>query len=112
MKTELLVPPPTACVPFRLTHQLKVPSAPGCYVLTTQDNTILYVGLSISLRRRFEDHWDTPEKRALTPLGRAIWFHWIECEDLEKIERSWMSGHLAIDGKLPHLNKIYSPTAT
>jgi len=53
---------------------------------------------------------DDPIKIGETRLGRAVLFHWIESEDTNKIERTWMNTHMVHEGSLPILNKVYSPT--
>ena len=39
-------------------------------------------------------------------------FHWLEVEgrELNKIERTWLNTHIQHEGKIPILNKIFSPT--
>ncbi|MDP3369615.1 MAG: GIY-YIG nuclease family protein [Brevundimonas sp.] len=109
MKIDALVPRPSASEPFRRDRQKFIPSAAGCYVLTTFGGDVLYVGLAVDIQRRMGQHLDTPAKRAPTPLGRAVVFHWLLCADLEKVERTWMNTHIQHEGRLPHLNGAYSP---
>jgi hypothetical protein len=109
MKIGELIPSTISMEPFRRSHMRFVSEASGCYALTTFDEDILYLGLASNLRRRFAQHLDTPEKVTATELGRAIWFFWLECEDLEKIERTWMNTYTLRHGTLPTLNKVYSP---
>jgi GIY-YIG catalytic domain len=78
MNVDALIPAPTHKQAFRLAHRKFVPSRSGCYVLTTFVGDVLYVGLAVDLNRRLGDHLDTPAKTAETPLGRAVWFHWLE----------------------------------
>nr|WP_249157761.1 GIY-YIG nuclease family protein [Bradyrhizobium sp. KB893862 SZCCT0404] len=89
-----------------------VPATSGCYVLTTVDGFVLYVGLAENLRRRLGQHLDNPEKTALTKQGRAVLFHWLESIDTRKIERTWLNIHIQREGVLPELNRVYSPTFT
>jgi hypothetical protein len=112
MNVEKLFPAPPHCEPFSRSNIRFVPEASGCYVLTTFSKEVLYIGLAINLRRRMNDHLDSPVKRAETKLGRAVLFHWIESPDTNKIERTWMNIHLLQEGTLPLLNRMYSPTAT
>ncbi len=84
----------------------------GCYVLTTFSGVILYVGLADNLRRRMNNHLNDPIKSGETKVGRAILFHWIESEDTNKIERTWMNTHVVHEGALPILNTVSSPTFT
>ena len=112
MKLLLLAPGPTASEPFRRSRERFIPCRPGCYVLTNVELDVLYIGLTVNLRRRISEHLDSPEKTKLTTRGRAVLFHWIEVEELNKVERTWLNIHLINEGNLPVLNSIYSPTST
>lgn len=112
MNVSELVPKPLNFESFMRSRERYVPNSPGCYVLTTFGMEVLYIGLAKDLRRRMNQHLDSPNKTSETTGGRAILFYWLESEDLNKIERTWMNIHTLIEGKLPELNKIYSPTAT
>ena len=111
MNIERLRPLPLFKEAFSLSREKYIIDKSGCYVLTTFPGTILYIGLAKNLRRRMHDHLNSPEKTNVTPLGRAIYFHWIESEALNKLERTWLNIHLENDGVLPIMNKIYSPTS-
>lgn len=111
MKVGDLSPCPTDKEPFRRAQTRFVSEKSGCYVLATFEEEILYVGLAKNLRRRFGQHLDTAEKVTATADGRAVWFFWLECTDLEKVERTWMNSHALCHGVWPVLNKVYSPTA-
>ena len=87
-----------------------VPKAPGCYVLTSADDTVLYVGLATDLSRRMGQHLDSSEKTNPTELGRAVKFYWLETPDINRIERSWINAHVHFEGRYPVLNKVFSPT--
>ncbi len=110
MNVHELSPQPTRFEPFKRNYQRFVPEHPGCYALTTFSRIVLYVGLADNLRRRMGNHLDDAAKTSLTPLGRVTLFHWIEGEDTNRIERTWMNIHITHEGRLPILNKIYSPT--
>jgi hypothetical protein len=112
MNISELVPAPTDCEAFLRSREKFVISASGCYVLTTFTNIVLYIGLADSLRRRMNNHLDSPEKTGETELGRAVLFHWIETLDTHKIERTWLNIHIQNEGRLPILNRLYSPTTT
>ena len=112
MKLGRLDPQPPQRTPFRLSHQKFVPRLPGCYALCTFEDEVLYVGLAVDLCRRLGQHIDNPQKTAETPQGRAVWFYWLETKDLNKVERTWLNIHIEHEGKLPPLNRAYSPTAT
>lgn len=83
--------------------------AAGCYVLATFSGVVLYVGLSADLRRRMGQHLDSPAKTGCTELGRAVIFHWLECDPPNRVERTWMNTHIEHEGRLPILNSVYSP---
>lgn len=111
MKIHQLQPRPMHKESFRRANQRFVSERAGCYVLATFEEDILYVGLASELRRRFGQHLDTVEKVEATPQGRAVWFFWHECNDLQVVERTWMNTYILQHGVLPVLNKVYSPTS-
>jgi hypothetical protein len=111
MKVEALNPAPTTRRAFRLSEEKHVPERGGCYVLSTFAGDILYVGLSVNLRARMNQHLDNPEKCNETPLGRAVWFYWLECDHLEKVERTWLNAHELAEAALPILNGVHSPVS-
>jgi len=81
-------------------------------VLTTFERDVLYIGLTVNLRRRLSEHLDSEAKTGLTAQGRAVLFHWVEAREINKIERTWLNIHLLNEGCLPILNSVYSPTST
>ncbi len=89
-----------------------IPTQAGCYVLANVQDQVLYIGLATVLRRRFGQHLDNPEKTGATPLGIAVFFYWLEEQNINKLERTWMNIHLLSEGQLPVLNSVYSPTST
>lgn len=107
MNVADLLPRPSYLEAFRRDRVKFVPEAGGCYVLTTFEGKVLYVGLAVNLRRRMDEHLDNPEKTSPTPIGRAILFHWFECDDHAKVERTWMNMHISVEGALPYLNRAY-----
>ncbi len=111
MKREHLVPLPSTRRRFRLAEQKFVPALSGCYVLTTFEEDVLYVGLAVDLRRRMGEHLEDPLKTATTPFGRAFWFYWVETANRNQVERTWMNIHVSHEGRYPVLNRMYSPTA-
>lgn len=112
MKLALLVPNPTTSESFRRSREKFIPNTSGCYTLTTFEQDVLYIGLSVNLRRRINDHLDSSEKTELTAHGRAVFVHWIETQEINKVERTWLNIHLLSEGRLPILNSVYSPTST
>ena len=111
MKVGQLVPHVSLRVQFSLRHHKFVPVEPGCYVLTTFEGDVLYVGLTDDLHRRFWEHRDTKEKCEPTAQGMAFWFYYLGCEikHLERIERTWLNIHVEFHGERPILNKCDSP---
>ena len=88
----------------------EVPTGPGCYVLTTFSETIIYIGRAINLQRRVEQHLDNPEKRQRTPWGVAYWVCIRQCptNDIADLEIWWIEQHkLMTGGQLPYFNKIH-----
>ncbi|MFH1674859.1 MAG: GIY-YIG nuclease family protein [Pseudomonadota bacterium] len=113
MKIEQLIPLPKDKVHFKLSSFKSVPKEPGCYVLTTFDNDILYIGLSDNLFDRFRQHLDKPEKTNPTKVGKAVWFYYTiyDPTNLPKLERTWLNQFDVIHGRLPILNKVNSPVS-
>jgi excinuclease UvrABC nuclease subunit len=111
MKIDELKPLPTEKVQFKLVEYKSVPKVDGCYVLTTFDNHILYIGLSNNLHERFKQHLANPEKTKPTKDGKAIWFYFISYDkkNLPQLERSWLNQYNLVHGKRPVLNKVDSP---
>lgn len=112
MNVADLIPAPTHREPFNRSKERFVPEGAGCYVLSTFEGIILYVGLANNLRRRMKDHLDSSEKTGLTKFGRATLFYWIETPDTNTIERTWLNTHSYTEGSWPVLNKVSSPTFT
>ena len=54
-------------------------------------------------------HLDSSQKTLETVLGRAVFFYWIQTDDTNKVERTWMNIHIQHEGIRPLLNKIDSP---
>jgi hypothetical protein len=106
-----LSPQPIEKVPFKLSFFKLVPKSPGCYILATFNDEILYIGLSDNLFARFQQHLENPEKTNPTKIGKAIWFYYLpyDVNNLPKLERTWINQYIANKGELPILNKINSP---
>ena len=111
MKIAELIPLPEDRVHFKLASFRSIPKETGCYLLTTFDNDILYIGLSNNLFDRFQKHLDSPDKRNPTKEGRAIWFYFTiyDPKNLPKLERTWLNQFTSKHGIRPILNKIDSP---
>lgn len=114
MKVPGLVPTPLHRELFKRSVQKFLPRSSGCYVLATFLNEVLYIGLTINLQRRMAEHLDSPLKIKPTPIGKAVFFYWTEfpAQDINLIERTWMNIHIQSEGKVPILNKIFSPVST
>ena len=111
MNVQRLKPWPDHRENFRRDRQRFLPETAGCYVLATFQDVVLYVGLTKDLCRRFGNHLDDPKKTSMTKNGRAFFFYWIECSDLEKVERTWQNECEIVDGSLPILNILKSPVS-
>lgn len=114
MNIDKLSPPPIGREAFNRSRLRNIPSESGCYALTTFSREVLYIGLTVNLRNRMNNHLDNPAKNIATPSGRAVLFYWltIEAGELNKLERTWLNIHVENEGKFPLLNKMFSPTAT
>ena len=88
-----------------------IPKHAGCYVISSHDNMILYIGLAVNLNSRFMQHLNNPEKTSPTTEGKPIWFYYLEYDqnNLNVLERSWMNQYSARYGRRPILNKKDSP---
>ena len=111
MNVNTLIPKPTHRYAFRLIEYKNIPQNCGCYVLTSAQGEILYIGQAVNLYRRFKEHLDDPNKTGMTNLGKIIWFYLYACHELEisKLERTWMNQFQAKHGMLTELNKISPP---
>ena len=112
MKVERLVPAPNQKTQFAWSHHVTVPNEPGCYVLATYHDDVLYVGLATaSIQNRMGAHLDTPSKRKGDLAGVPFWFHYLVRPAIEvrPIERGWMNQAILEDGDMPPLNRVYSP---
>lgn len=111
MKIEELIPLPEDKVHFKLASFKIVPKKSGCYVLTTFEKAILYIGLSDNLFNRFQQHLDNIDKTNPTEEGKAIWFYFTiyDSNNLPKLERTWLNQFTSKHGRRPILNKVDSP---
>jgi excinuclease UvrABC nuclease subunit len=111
MKVNNLIPNVSNRVQFTLKYRKFVPKESGCYVLTTFEGVVLYVGLSDNLNRRFSNHREVKEKCKPTSQGMAFWFYYLlsPMKEINRIERSWLNQHTSLQGTFPILNKISSP---
>ena len=112
MNVDQLNPTPNRKENFQRDRQRFVPYGNGCYALTTFQGHILYVGLTKDLNRRMGEHLDDAKKTAPTSEGKATFFHWLECENIESVERGWLNWCEIVDGKKPVFNVVGSPVST
>ena len=111
MTIDKLVPVPTNRENFKYSSVRFVSEAGGCYVLTTFETVVLYIGQTVNIRRRMRDHLDDPRKTSLTPQGRAFFFYWLEYADIGKLERTWLNIHGEHEPRYPILNSVNSPVS-
>jgi excinuclease UvrABC nuclease subunit len=105
----MLLPQPIEHETFKRNRERFIPEKQGCYVLATFSHEVIYVGLAKNLRSRMNNHLDSKEKTTPTIVGRATYFYWLECKEIEKVERTWLNIHVQHEGAYPPLNKVYSP---
>lgn len=72
-------------VPFKLSDVMKAHESSGCYVLSNFDDEVIYIGQSVNLRRRMQEHLNNPRMTGMTRLGFVAWF----CYEL------WGAGKIA-----------------
>ena len=111
MNITQLRPVPNIKFAFRRSEHQKIPFISGCYVLATFQNEILYIGKSVDLNRRFQEHLDVPEKTLPTTDGKAFWFYILEQDAtlIGNLENTWLQTFQITEGRLPSLNKVDSP---
>jgi len=111
MNVDELLPTISNRIQFSLRYRKFAPNTPGCYVLTTFDGNVLYVGLTNNLYRRFSQHRDVKEKCDATTQGIAFWFYYLPAaeKEIHRIERGWLNQYQAVHGEFPILNKVSSP---
>ncbi|MBE7703283.1 MAG: GIY-YIG nuclease family protein [Cyanobacteria bacterium SIG28] len=98
-------------VKFDLASYRKLDKTCGCYILTTFDDTILYIGKTENFFERFQQHLKDPVKTSPTKLGKAFWFYYVELPllDIDRFERTLLNDYECKIGTLPILNNIHSP---
>jgi len=110
MNVNELLPKPAFKVQLKLSHYFFIPKEAGCYILTTFNNDIIYVGASDNLFYRFQQHLNNDEKTDPNKGGKAIWFYYkiYDSGNLPTLERTWINQFVMNHGKFPMLNKINS----
>lgn len=112
MNTADLVPPPGNAETFEPRRARFVPERAGCYALATFSRVVLYIGRTTNLRTRIKQHLADDEKVKPTRYGRVTVFLWIECDDIERIERTWTNLYILREGRLPVMSSIYPTVST
>jgi len=90
----------------------KIPDKSGCYVLTTSCGFILYIGQSVNIAKRIEQHLDGGEKSKQTRWGVASWVYYEPCPEvnMNSLESNWINSYrLNNEGDFPYFNKILPP---
>lgn len=86
---------------FTQKHLKFIPDTCGCYVLTNINNITLYIGKTKNLRKRCEQHLNDKEKTSTTKYGKCFWFYYMEYENTERLERTWLNEFEIKTGKKP-----------
>lgn len=94
-------------VPFKLSEAIKVHASSGCYVLSSFSDEVIYIGQSVNLFRRMQEHLNNPRMTAMTRLGFVSWFCyelWGQ-DKIVDIESDMLFDYQQIEGCLPPLNR-------
>ena len=107
MKVDSLKPSLPNRATFRLSESIRVPDKSGCYALASINDDVIYIGLSVNLRQRMQQHLDNPRMTARTPLGLASWFYYglWDAAEIARIETELLFNFKAVEGRLPTLNR-------
>ena len=94
-------------VSFDPRYNMFVPETPGCYILSTMYDEVLYIGETNNLRRRMSEHLDDSRITGRTYLGLATWFNFRElpCERTYPTEQNMLSQFTFKEGRWPLLNR-------
>ena len=114
MKVSELTPAPAERIRFNGWRQRTAsPLSPGCYIIASFKDDILYIGQSKRISGRMKEHLTDLCKRQCTPYGVAYWLYHFVCEnkgELNALERGWVLQHKAReDGEMPPFNKVMPP---
>ncbi len=97
---------------FHLNKVKFLPEKMGCYVITNFNEDIMYIGQTINLKSRMQQHLDNVEKTKLTQIGKAYYFYFKTVDqekDLNKLERGWLNHFELKEGHIPILNSVRGP---
>lgn len=108
MKAADLSPTLSERIQFRLSESIRVPKTSGCYALANINDDVLYIGQSVDLCRRMQDHLDTPRMTQRTSLGLAVWFYYglWPSDEIDAIEAQLLFHFKAREAQLPPLNRV------
>lgn len=103
---------PSERTQFSWSENKQVPEGPGCYVIATMDDTVLYVGQATrSVRARMAAHLESAEKRKGINGIVPFWFYYLAADpqSVGAIEGGWINQSILEDGMIPPLNRVHSP---
>ncbi len=112
MKLADLRPQPECVTTFEYRFLRALPPTPGCYVLSTASDDIIYIGQAKSLQSRLLQHWENGRHKETTIYGRVSKVSTIAVSDLAALnayERGWINLCELADGLRPPLNKMGAP---
>jgi len=112
MKITELSPKIFEKIEFQLSKVKFLPEKMGCYVITNFSKDIMYIGQTINLKSRLQQHLENDQKTKLTSNGKAYYFYFkiIEQEiHLNKLERGWLNAFELKEGHIPILNSVRGP---
>ena len=94
-------------VPFRRSEEMRVPDAPGCYVMTNITDDVIYIGQSKDLNQRIGQHLDDRRMTGKTSLGLVSWFYfgYWPSDDHSVVEDGLLFKYRAAHGHWPPLNR-------
>lgn len=107
MKVNELCQKMISKVSFDLRFRNQVPISPGCYALANIYDDVLYIGQTVHLRRRMEDHRKDSRMNQRTALGVVSWFYYwdVPLENLSKVESQLLVKYKFRHGEWPPLNR-------
>ena len=108
MKVEQLVPACNGKARFEYIQIGALPERPGCYVLTSFEGDILYIGQSKNVARRVGEHFNNWSARRNSPF----WVFYLlvhDSHELDALERGWVNEYQLREGALPQFNSISPP---
>ena len=86
----------------------QVPMSSACYLLTSDDDSVLYIGRSSNLRDRIRHHLHNSRMEEETPLGTVHWlyYHEVPVDKLAETEHELFSAYISFSrAGFPPLNR-------